>query len=165
MKAQITIEYILAFTVFIGVIGYVYINYTKNFQPFLLEVEKEEKYSEAFQISELLINDLGEPSNWNNLNLNQIKRIGLSENLDKQNYLSREKINSLSNICLNYNDAKRLIGAEKNFHLFVFSIDNNGNRDNILTCIPPNTVKEQINVTVKRYARTNNELIELMIQV
>ncbi|MEM0473630.1 MAG: hypothetical protein QXF88_02845 [Candidatus Aenigmatarchaeota archaeon] len=166
-KAQITVEYIVAFTIFIGVIGYVYINYSRSFQPFLMETEKEEKYTEAFQISELMLNDLGDPTNWNTLSLNQIKRVGLSENLNKQNYLSSQKITALQTICQNnYADAKRLIGAEKNFHMFIFSIDGNGNRNSILSCVPPNIVREQINVTVKRYANTNNgQLIELMIQV
>ncbi|MEM5878287.1 MAG: hypothetical protein QXF12_05405, partial [Candidatus Aenigmatarchaeota archaeon] len=100
-KAQITVEYIVAFTIFIGVIGYVYINYSRSFQPFLMETEKEEKYTEAFQISELMLNDLGDPTNWNTLSLNQIKRVGLSENLNKQNYLSSGKITALQTICQN----------------------------------------------------------------
>ncbi|MBU5690112.1 MAG: hypothetical protein QXM68_02640 [Candidatus Aenigmatarchaeota archaeon] len=163
MKGQITIEYLLAFTIIIGVLSYIYLNYNRFIQPFIEIIEKEDKSAEAFQISELLLNDPGEPQNWHSTG--NIQRIGLAEVNSKQNYLSLDKINALNGLCSNYNEVKRLIGAERNFHLFIFSIDNSGNRNLLASCLPPQIVKEQINITISRYAVYQNGLMELMVQI
>lgn len=64
MKGQATIEYLVSFIIFTGLIVYVYLSYSSNIPRFIEEVRKEDIRSKAFQLSEILINDPGNPVNW-----------------------------------------------------------------------------------------------------
>ena len=64
MKGQLTIQYLASFIFFIGLIIYIYFAYSANLPAFVEEVRKEDVRSKAFQLSEILVNDEGNPVNW-----------------------------------------------------------------------------------------------------
>jgi hypothetical protein len=111
------------------------------------ELRTETIRSEAYQISELLINDAGYPIDWS---LGNVERIGLSSNLNKANLLSMSKINSIGTNCApgyGYDFVKNKIGAEDDFSLFVYRQPGN---IPILACYPSLIVIRDINITVRR---------------
>ncbi|MFN6992552.1 MAG: hypothetical protein ACK4MM_07535 [Fervidobacterium sp.] len=171
MKAQLSIEYLVAFSLFISLIGYIYLQYTRNIPYFVEEVKKEDIRATAFQISELLINDYGEPENWDTLAIDQIKRIGLSDNVARQgNFISKNKIDRLKNECTQFSNIQKWTGFNKPFSILVFEINqNDGSRTPLITdCRSPQTVIEALNATVKRYAAYSDgdvKIAEIIIQV
>lgn len=163
MKAQLTIQYLISFIVFIGLITYIYISYSANIPTYVQEVRKEATRSEAYQLSELLINDAGEPKNWDQLPINQIKRIGLlDENLNKQNLISSKKTEKLKNdfSCsseASYNQLREKLGMEDEyFSIIISEIDNSGGRKPLYTCIPPISFERSVNTTTTRIVVTND---------
>jgi len=65
MKGQISfVEYIVSITIFITFAVFFFYNLLSFMPTYLNEIRNERVRSEAYQISELLINDLGEPVNW-----------------------------------------------------------------------------------------------------
>ncbi len=168
MKGQLTLEYMISFGIFIGVISFIYMSYIGNIPKFVDEVEKESIRSETYQISELLINDPGEPPNWN---LGNVKRIGLQNQVqNKQNLIDRAKINILYNCATQYQDFKNKIGTTRDFSLAIFDINTvNGGRTLLYSCSPPQIIKTTVNATVKRIiAYTDGaqiKLAELIVQV
>ena len=173
MKGQLTLEFMASFIIFIIFIIYIYSQFSSNVPLFIEEIGKENKRSKAFQISELILNDAGEPANWNNPS--SAKRIGLSyEGVNKTNLLSYDKIASLNTYCQsNYYSLKKKIGVEENFTIQFNSISSDGSRVNLLRCFPPTLQLEsgQVNATVRRitsyYDSVDGQikLGELIIQV
>lgn len=172
MKAQLSIEYLIAFSLFISIIGYIYLQYTRNIPSFVEEVKKEDIRASAFQLSEMLINDYGEPENWDTLASDQIKRIGLSDNYVRQsNFISKNKINRLRDECNQFSNIQKWTGFNKPFSILVFEVNqNDGSRIPLITdCRSPQTTVEALNATVRRYVtyRDGNtiKIAELIIQV
>lgn len=64
LKAQLTIEYLASFITFIGLIIFIYFTYSGNIPEFIEEVKKEDVRSKAYQLSETLVNNPGDPPNW-----------------------------------------------------------------------------------------------------
>ncbi len=160
MKAQISIEYMISFGIFLVLISYIYLQYTSNITPFSLDTIKEEKRAEAFLISEILINDPGEPVNWVPSN---VKRIGLAnESSNMTNWIKQNKINNLPCSSLNY-----LLAVDRPINVFVFDINTNtGERTLLKSCTSSNLRIDQINVTVRRYAvYDGGKIAELIVQV
>jgi hypothetical protein len=65
MKGQFSVEYIVSMTIFIGFVTYIIFSIWRFIPNYLSELRNERIRSEAYQISELLINDPGEPMDWN----------------------------------------------------------------------------------------------------
>ncbi len=173
MKGQLTVEYLISFLVFIGLIAYIYLSYSANIPSFMQEVKKEDIRSKAIQLSEVLINNLGEPPNWNSTSLNSdIKRIGLLDhNSNKQNLISRDKVNKLDsdfNCNINYEELQKKLAMNKTFSLIISRIDDDGDRTPLYTCTPP-FVTGMINVTIVRVVALNDSGIlnttEVIIQM
>ena len=124
MKAQLTLEYMISLVLFIGIVIYVYLSYSANIPSFIGEVFKEDARVKAYQLSEILVNDLGEPASWNK---NSVERIGLSdENFNKTNLISNVKITELSgfdcSIQNDYNELKSLFALDREFSIVIFEI-------------------------------------------
>jgi hypothetical protein len=64
MKSQLSMEYYISLTIFILFIGYIFFQLILRSPQFIMEVENERLRSESYQISELLVNNPGEPINW-----------------------------------------------------------------------------------------------------
>lgn len=172
MKGQITIEYLISFIIFVGLIAYTYLSYSSNIPMFTEEVRKEVIRSEAYQLSELIVNNPGEPENWESTS---IKRIGLlDERFNKTNFISEDKIDKLKNYfdCnypANYSYIMSKLKSNRNFSFIIFEIDLiNGNRINHYICNAP-TVYSSINLTIQRIATYNDsgviKLAEIIIQM
>ena len=174
IKAQLTIQYLASFIFFIGIVVLVYLAYSANIPRFVQDVEKENTYSKAYQLSEILVNNPGEPVDWTISPLN-VKRIGLSDEYwNKTNLISNRKVEELDNY-VNCNDNyiyKRLqenLALNRSFSIFIFNITENGDRKPLFDCTPSIFPKEAINVTVKRITAFNNAgkigLAEIIIQM
>ena len=155
MKGQITVEYLISFVIFVGLIAYVYLSYSANLPRFTEEVRKEAIRSQAYQLSEILINNPGKPENWDIAN---VKRIGLlDERFNKTNLISKAKIEKLNNnfncnLPNQYSNLKSKLDIDRNFSLMIFSINpNTGVRTPLYVCNPP-TFFSSINITLQRIA-------------
>lgn len=172
MKGQLTIEYLISFGIFIGVIIYVYLLYTRNIPNFLEEIKKENIRAEAYQLSELLVNDIGEPPNWNTLSDENIKRIGLADqNRNQTNFISKQKITGFDIKCdSDFSNIQKWVGLNKSFSVLIFNINQGtGSRSLLADCTPPLIVRAALNATVKRIAAYEEggtkKLAEIIVQV
>jgi outer membrane murein-binding lipoprotein Lpp len=162
MRGQISIEYLIALSIFIGLISYIYLKYVGNISPFIEDVIKEEKRAEAFQIANILVNDPGEPVNWNT---NSPIRVGLAnESTNMTNWITRAKVNALSTQCSKLNN---LLSIERPFNVLIFDVNpSNGIRTLLASCISPVLRIDQINATVRRYAvYDGGKIAEIIVQV
>ncbi|MCX6821438.1 MAG: hypothetical protein NTW30_01535 [Candidatus Aenigmarchaeota archaeon] len=175
IKAQLTIQYLASFIFFIGIVVLIYISYSANIPRFVEEVNKENTRSKAYQLSEILINDPGQPANWNDSSVSkdQIKRIGLSDHsTNKTNLILKSKIDkfdSTFNCDTNFKEVQDRLALNRSFSIFIFNITENGNRDLLFSCSSPVFPKTVINATVKRITALNNngkiELAEIIVQM
>ena len=146
MKGQLTIEYMVTFIAFIV---FIYFQYASNIPDFIAEIKKEDSRSKAYQLSELLLNNPGQPSNWNSVS---VQRLGLSDqNYNKSNLLSLDKITNLNSTCSNdYLKVQKLIAFDQPFSIHFYNITDTGMRNSLLECNPPLLEKTELNATVKR---------------
>lgn len=144
MKGQVNIEYLVALGIFVTVIGYVYFSLNQSIPYYLAEVKKEATMSDAYLLSEVLINDPGEPPDWEN-NPADAKRIGLSDqNYNQTNMISLQKLNAF---CLNYEETKKKLGMDRDFLIIINDI---GNTQFSVSCEPTEIVVTAIKATVRR---------------
>jgi hypothetical protein len=169
LKGQLTIQYLASFIFFLGLVIYIYFSYSSNLPAYVEEVRKEDVRSKAFQLSEILLNDPGDPANWGpGINPN---RIGLSdENSNKTNLISKSKVDELESLCSNFEVVQQKLALNRSFSIYIFNVSQStGNRNLIADCIPPNFLKTSINATIKRITALNNtgklELAELIVQM
>jgi len=160
MKGQITVEYLISFIIFIGLIAYTYLSYSANIPRFTEDVKEETIRSEAYQISEILVNNPGQPVNWQSFA--NIKRIGLlDERFNKTNLISKAKIDKLKNnfdcnYPANYSYIMSKLKANRNFSFIISEIDwTNGNRNTLYMCTSP-TFFSSMNITIQRIAAYND---------
>jgi hypothetical protein len=163
MKGQLTIEYLASFIIFVILISYIYLSYSANIPLYVEEVRKETARSNAYQLSEILVNDPGEPPNWNqSTNNNELKRIGLSDrNSNKANLIYFNKTEKLRDDfdCANEAEYKQLqqkLALNKQFSIAISRILNNGNREILYVCNPPTPIITAINITVVRIVAIND---------
>ena len=85
-------------------------------------MKKQSLLVEAYQISEILVNDVGEPANWYSLQINQTKRIGLlNESINRTNVVSITKARVLDTICnSNYQIFKQLLDLKNDINLIAY---------------------------------------------
>jgi hypothetical protein len=99
MKGQFSFEQIISLIVFVSFVSYIFYAVFSNVPIYRTETTNEELRSEAYQISELLINNPGNPVDWYKTGKTLV-RLGLSnETENKTNYVSISKINKLDNTC------------------------------------------------------------------
>ncbi len=155
MKGQMTVEYLISFMIFVGIIAYIYISYSANIPSFVEEVRKEDIRSKAFQLSEILVNDPGEPENWD---ANTVERIGLlDESSNKQNLISGDKVEELSNnfpCPAQYDNLMNKLGMNETFAIIISKYTGEI-RQSIYTCNPPALIGT-INVTIVRIVALND---------
>lgn len=164
MKGLLTIEYLISFIAFIILITYIYLSYSANIPTFISEVNKEAVRSDAYQLSEILINDPGEPPNWNQSSSNNdIKRVGLSDqNSNKANLINFNKTEKLKNnfTCSDpdlYKSLQKKLAMDEQFSIIISEINmTNGNRELLYACNPPTPLKTAINITVTRIVAIND---------
>ena len=152
-KGQVSIEYIVSLILFIVFISFFFVQLLNQQPIYMREIRTETIKSEAYQISEMLVNDAGYPIDWilpfgGGPQPNAVQRIGFSSNLNKTNLLSKNKINLIGPTCnRGYDFVKNKIGAEDDFSLFVYQQPGN---IPILACYPSVIILRDINITFKR---------------
>jgi hypothetical protein len=126
VKVQIGFEQVFSLFLFVFSVTYLIYQLLSYYPSYIGEMRRESIFSEAYQISEILVNDYGEPPNWYSLPLDQIKRVGLlNESIGKSNVLSLTKISKADEICnSNYQKFKQLLDL-KNDISFVVYLNNN----------------------------------------
>jgi hypothetical protein len=161
MKAQLSFEYYASLTIFILFIAYVFFQIVTLTPQFEREVKNEIMRSEVYQISELLINDPGHPLDWPT---KTVKRVGLSSNLNKTNFISLEKVNSFETKCnQNYENIKNLIGTEYYFSVDLIDITSG---QKLITCKPTQSIVTQSKISIVRLvAIDSNDIGELTVQL
>ena len=170
MKGQLSFEYLIAFGIFVGTVVYIYLSYIGNIPRFVDEVQKEAIRANVYQISEILVNNPGEPVNWANAATS--KRIGfLNETANLNNFLSKTKILNGMGFCRsNYNDFRNKIGTDKQFTLILFDINTQTGSRTLIDGCTPNIQKTSVNATIKRiftYTESNGliKIGEMIVQV
>jgi hypothetical protein len=169
IKAQLTIQYLASFIFFISLVVLVYLAYSANIPKFVKEVERENIYSKAYQLSEVLINNYGDPVDWT---ANNVNRIGLSDHYSKKpNLIHKEKIEELATFYTNngFSGIQKKLAMNTSFSIFIFNITENGERMPLFDCSPAAFPRGAVNATVKRIAALNNsgkiELAEIIVQM
>lgn len=173
MKSQISfIEFLTSVLIFITFVGYFSIQILMFIPSYIREIKAESLRSEAFQVSELLVNDPGEPLDWT-LNMANAKRIGLSDHSqNKTNLLSSIKIFALNLNCQgqsDYENVKSKIGLDYDFSLIMIE---GGTGILKIDCRPSVTKFRYVNTTIRRIVAyvdySDNEKIkygEMIVQV
>lgn len=167
MKSQLSLEYYASIILFILFVSYIFFQTIALVPRFIKESDDERLKSEAYQISELLVNDVGEPSNWN-IQPQQAKRLGLSTSLNKTNLLNISKISVFNSSCnTNYLKVRELIGTEYYFLIRLIELDSNA----ILIDCPSIDIFKQLPVTKSKTSITrivaldSNKIGKLEIQL
>ena len=154
MKAQFSLDYYVALIFFVLFITYIFFR-VASFSPlYTKEINTQRIRAEAFQISEILINDVGEPARWYQVSQTEIKRIGLSnESLNYTNFLSTKKISALNSLIGNpctqsgYEKIKSWLSIEDDF---AFTLINKTSETTILSCKPQQKVARELVVNISR---------------
>jgi len=156
MKAQISfVEFLTSILIFITFVGYFSLQILVFVPSYINEITGERLRSEAFQLSELLINDPGQPLNWH-LDFLNAERIGLSDHtLNRTNLLSGAKISVLNSKCQeNYDNIKSLLGTDYDFLILLIE---GGTGELKINCHPTVTKFRQFNTTIKRVVAYNED--------
>lgn len=163
MKGQFGMEQLISLSIFIAFVVYFFFQFLNLRPTYLNEINNERIRSEAYQISELLVNDPGYPVNWN-VNPSLTQRAGLSdETANKTNLLSLAKISAFNSQCSSdYYNVKKLIGAEDDFSIF---LTDKSTGDILISCYNKAIVSQGINVTVSRIVAFGPSYGELIIQM
>lgn len=151
MKGQLSIEVIVAMIIFIIFISYLFFEILKLRPIYLQEIKAEKIRAEAYQLSELLINDPGEPIDWNTAN---VKRIGLSDHIyNLTNLISWSKAQNLNSLCSNYELVREKVGIKD--YQFSITVVNRDTGYSIFCSPPQPRGISVINFTVKRIVGIN----------
>jgi len=117
------VEYLTVLTMFIMFSTYFTFRMMEQKPAYMREINAEIFRSESYRLSEMLVNDAGEPADWQTLvgtgGEGSIKRIGLSdESGNVTNLLSEAKLSKMKALCAaDYANAKRLVGGGHYFSL------------------------------------------------
>jgi hypothetical protein len=119
MISQVGFEQFAALALFVFSVSFLIYQLLSYYPTYINEVRRQILLSEAYQISELLVNDVGEPASWN---LSNVKRIGLlNESLNKTNVISFLKVSYANNTCnSDYNKFKSLLDIKNEINFVVY---------------------------------------------
>jgi len=149
-KGQVSIEYFVSLIIFIFFVVYFLFQMSNLVPEFIGEMEVQRIRSEAYQMSEILVNHPGVPANWNSLPYSQISVFGLSNHvLNKTNLISAPKIGALSSICSSM--GQQALRSKMDTDLeFSALIVNRVNGSLMLDCSAPRNNTRGFSVTVRR---------------
>jgi len=165
-KGQLSIEYFVAMIIFIFFVVYFLFQMSNLVPEFTGEMESQRIRSEAYQMSEIMINGPGMPSNWNTLPYSQTVLFGLSnQTLNKTNLLSSSKINSMNATCASLGQQAIRSKFYTDLDMSMIIIDRtNGNPR--LDCNAPRNNTRGFSVTVRRIvAFDDGKFGDLTLQV
>jgi hypothetical protein len=166
MKAQISfVEYLIAFVIFVTFVGYFSIQILKFVPEYLNQIRSERVRAEAYQVSEILINDPGYPINWN---IGNVQRLGLSdETKNLTNFLSANKINAIGdemNPCKpGYDNIKKWLASDYDFSITLTR--KSPSEAILINCHPSVTAARATNTTIRRAFSFDSGYGELIVQM
>jgi hypothetical protein len=153
-KGQINVEYFVSVIVFIIFTSYIVIELLRFVPYYLVEVDNEVMRSEAYQLSELLVNDAGSPSNWENHDAGAITRLGLSdEKANRTNMLSMTKVQSFNSNCTTgggYDKVGRWLDTYDSFSIVIIDSATSNVVANCQPAAEEARVAGLLNITVRR---------------
>jgi hypothetical protein len=156
MKGQLSMEVIVGMVIFIIFVSYLFFQILRLRPIYIQQIKAEKIRAEAYQISELLINDPGEPINWDTVDdLHKINRTGLSDHsYNLTNLISWSKVEKLNSSCSDYELVREKVGVKDyQFSILVSRIDGGVP---ILCYPPPETVRISfVNFTIERVVGIN----------
>lgn len=134
VKLQSSYEFYISLFIFITTIILIANQIISYRNLYFKEVKKDILLGEAYKISQMLVNDAGEPENWD-MNVNGAKRIGLLKSGSlKTNFLSFNKVAQFHILCKNnYELLKNLLGLDYDFSIVL--VTNQGNY--LIDCVRP----------------------------
>jgi hypothetical protein len=165
MKGQISfVEYLASLVLFLTAVIFIALQLINFVPQYLTEINNQRTRIDAYQISELLVNDPGNPINWDQSS--QILRMGLSnETMNMTNYISLQKITAFNAYCNSpggYDNIRNNISAVSSFAILLFD-RTSGNL--LINCNPPALFSSSINTTIQRIvAIDSNDIGELIVQ-
>lgn len=165
MKGQISfVEYLASLVLFLTAVIFIAIQMINFVPQYLMEINNQRTRIDAYQISELLVNDPGNPINW--YQNSPILRMGLSnETANRTDYLSLQKIKAFDTYCHSlggYDNIRNNISAVSSFAILLFD-RTSGNL--LINCNPPELFSSSINTTIRRIvAIDSNHIGELIVQ-
>ncbi|MEM5778604.1 MAG: hypothetical protein QXD43_02160 [Candidatus Aenigmatarchaeota archaeon] len=128
MLGQIRIEFVIGIVIFVLVIFFIVTQTNILFSSLLLDSRTDTLKAKASNAIKALVEDKGDPPNWNETDISNIKRIGLAEEPYK---LSKSKILNLSYNCSNSDVYKNLLW---NFDLKAYRLKIYNSTHEILFC-------------------------------
>ena len=144
MKGQAGFEFYFSIMAFALVVIWVFLQLVRYYPAYFHQIDYEILKSEAWQLSEMLVNDPGEPTNWY-LFLLSAKRIGLNdESKNQTNMISYEKA-VVFNVTCNDNYDLMLKLLNTNYSLSVYLVDEDGNV--LISCSHPHEGMFIANIT------------------
>lgn len=148
-KGQLSADFYIALIVFLGFLAYIAFQLFQIVPASSANLKEETIRLDAYQISELLINDGGHPNDWETKPLSEIKRIGLSDTTQNiANYLSSSKVARFKALCSNFNDIKNLLDI-KDSESFTF-IEHKPTGDVVETCKSGAPIDRRTSFSVSR---------------
>lgn len=107
-------DFYAALIIFLALIAYITFQLFQTVPASSKNLKEEVIKIEAYQLSELLINDGGYPLDWYDAtkypSITDIKRIGLSDSTKNiTNFLSSQKITRFKTLCSSFNNIKSLL--------------------------------------------------------
>ncbi|MBI4171089.1 MAG: hypothetical protein HY514_05295 [Candidatus Aenigmarchaeota archaeon] len=164
MKGTLDIEFIISVLVFMTTITIVSISIINNFPKLHQEIFSQDLKAKSFQISELLMFDRGEPTNWDTLPVTSVKRLGLSNGTKYD--ISPEKVSALQGYCTagNYAGVKDLLGLDfrNDVSIEVRDIDLG---TVVLDCRPAAVSEIRAQATITRFVLMANESMKMTVAV
>lgn len=149
-KGQLSIEYFVAMIIFIFFVVYFLFQMSNLVPEFTGEMEGQRIRSEAYQMSEILINSPGIPANWNTLPYSQTVLFGLSnQTLNKTNLLSSAKMASIGSTCASLGQQSIRSKMYTDLEMSMLIVDRTDGSPR-LDCSAPRNNTRGFSVTVRR---------------
>jgi hypothetical protein len=95
MRGQMRIEFIVSLVLFVLIIVYIVSQTNSLFSSLLTDSRIDNLKAKSFNVMKVLVEDVGNPQDWQTVSDSSIKRIGLVNNYQPYN-LSKAKINRLA---------------------------------------------------------------------
>ena len=150
LKGQIDLEFMVSLSLFFIAVGYTFISITSIKPEFLYYMKKERLYSKVYSLSQLLINDPGDPINWENPAT--ANRIGLmDERFNKTNLISKAKA---QNFCTSYEVFVRKMDLKNNVSIVIRDLENTTNLN--VECQPTTPVPLGLEAALRRIVAFND---------
>lgn len=156
-KSQVPIDFLFSLVIFIIVLLIISQSIIQNFFMSKVDKDKEKALLMGFAISELLINDKGNPSDWSNIYF--AKRLGFADDFYK---LKREKILAINNCNINdYNRIKYLLSIPNEIDIEIIIKKSN---EEILTRCGKEYAYRKF-AEIRRISSLENEVVLIVIRI